>query len=66
MNAEQRQSLGGAIVGVVLVIVGLVLVLLDAGGVSQVGAVFAWGGGVLLVVLALRTAAQLMRRKESS
>lgn len=66
MDAETRQSLGGAIVGAVLVAVGLVLVLLDADVVSQVAAVFAWGGGILLVVLALRTAALLMRRETPS
>lgn len=63
MDAEMRQSLGAALVGAVLLAVGLVAQLSAAETVKVLGAVALWGGGILLVVLALRTAALLMRRQ---
>ena len=58
-----RQSLGAALIGAVLLAVGLVAQLSTTETVNVLGAVALWGGGILLVVLALRTAALLMRRQ---
>lgn len=63
MDAETRQSLGGALVGVVLLAIGLAAQFSEVDTVKALGGVALWGGGVLLVVLALRTAALLMRRE---
>ena len=60
MDAETRQSLGGAIVAVVLLAIGLVMQVSDADAVKGIGGALMIGGGVLLVVLALRFAAKLM------
>lgn len=60
MDTETRQSLGGAIVAVVLLAVGLVMQVSEADAMKGIGGALMIGGGVLLGVLALRFAAKLM------
>lgn len=61
MNTETRQSLGGALIGAVLLVIGLVAQLSDANAAKTLGGVMLWGGGILLLVLALKAATNLIR-----
>lgn len=61
MNTETRQSLGGALIGAVLLVIGLVAQLSDANAAKTLGGVMMWGGGILLLALALKAATNLVR-----
>lgn len=61
MNGDTRQSLGIALLGAVLLALGLVAQVADADAVKGFGGVLMWAGGLLALIGVLRIAFGLIR-----
>lgn len=61
MDAETRRPLGAALLGALLLVIGLVIANIDSDATTLIGAILMLSGGLIALISLGQVAVQLMR-----